>query len=92
MVETATYLHGASSRRHRDVMAPHLLQWHMIKEARQRGCGVYDFWGIDEQRWPGVTRFKRGFAGREITYPQSVDVVHRPSAYAAYRMAKKIKS
>lgn len=92
IVRTATYLHGASSRRHRDVMAPHLLQWRMIQEARQRGCGLYDFWGIDEQKWPGVTRFKRGFGGREIMYPQSVDIVYRPIAYAVYNIAKKIKS
>lgn len=87
----ATYLHGASRDRHREVMAPHLLQWRIIQEARQRGCGAYDFWGIDEQRWSGVTRFKRGFAGREIAYPQSVDIVYRPIAYTAYEIAKKIR-
>lgn len=88
---TATYLHGASSRRHRETMAPHLLQWRMIQEARQRGCAQYDFWGVDERRWPGVTRFKRGFGGREIVYPQSVDIAYRPVVYAAYWIAKKIK-
>ncbi|MFY9463357.1 MAG: peptidoglycan bridge formation glycyltransferase FemA/FemB family protein [Candidatus Sungiibacteriota bacterium] len=87
----STYLHGASARSHREVMAPHLLQWRVIQEARRRGCEQYDFWGIDEQRWPGVTRFKRGFGGREIMYPESVDIVYHPIAYAAYKIAKKIK-
>ncbi len=89
-IETATYLHGASSRDRREVMAPHLLQWRVIQEAKKRGCVQYDFWGIDERLWPGVTRFKRGFGGREIAYPQSIDIVYRPIVYDAYRIAKKI--
>jgi len=88
---SATYLHGASSGRHREVMAPHLLQWRIIREARRRGCAQYDLWGIDERRWPGVTRFKRGFGGRAIAYPRSADIVYRPLLYAAYRIARKIK-
>ncbi len=91
-VPCATYLHGASSSGHREVMASHLLQWRIIQDAKKRGCGIYDFWGIDEQRWPGVTRFKRGFGGREIIYPQSVDIVYRPVVYAAYQIAKKVIS
>ncbi len=87
----ATYLHGASAPRHREIMAPHLLQWRIIQEARKRGCAQYDFWGIDEQRWPGVTRFKRGFAGREIAYPRSMDIVYRPAWYALYALAKRGK-
>ena len=85
---SATYLHGASSRRHREVMAPHLLHWRIMREAKKRGVASYDLWGIDEQKWPGVTRFKRGFGGAEIAYPASVDVVYRPWWYRAYRVGE----
>ena len=42
--KTATYLFGASSDKYRNAMAPHLLQWMMIQDAKARGFNYYDFW------------------------------------------------
>jgi peptidoglycan pentaglycine glycine transferase (the first glycine) len=86
---TATYLHGASSKKFREMMAPHALQWAIMQEARKQKCSTYDFWGIDHVKWPGVTRFKKGFGGREISYPESFDVVYRTGWYFLYRLRKK---
>jgi len=66
---TATYLFGASSDEFRNVMAPHLLQWTAIKDAKENGFEFYDFWGAarkdskikQEKSWIGITRFKQGF-------------------------------
>jgi len=80
----ATYLHGASSREHKEAMASHLLHWRVIREAKNRGFRYYDFWGIDEERWPGLTRFKKGFGGEALIRPPSVDIVYRPGWYGAY--------
>ncbi len=88
--DQAIYLHGASSYEHRNLMAAPLLQWHQIQEAKRIGCKTYDFWGINEQKWPGVTRFKRGFGGQEITYPGAYDLVFRPMWYKLYKLAKRI--
>lgn len=87
----ATYLHGGSSREYREVMAPHLLHWAIIKEAKARGCRYYDLWGIDERKWPGLTRFKLGFGGEMVEYPPSLDIVYRPAWYRWYVLAKKLK-
>lgn len=62
----ATYLHGASSDIYRDVMAPYLLQWEAILEARRMNCTRYDFGGVNGRtytnpKWEGISRFKFGF-------------------------------
>ncbi len=88
--KTVIYLHGASDYEHRNLMAPHLLQWEQIKEAKKRGCVEYDFWGIDEKKWPGVTRFKKGFGGKEIEYPGAYDLVFQPIWYKIYKIARSI--
>lgn len=87
----ATYLHGASSRKNKEMMAPHLLHWRIIQEAKKRGLGQYDFWGVDEKKWPGVTRFKEGFSGDIVEYPLSVDIIYRPILYKIYRLARKLR-
>jgi len=89
--DLGVYVHGASANEHRNVMAPYLLQWEAIKIARERGCGFYDFNGIDEAKWPGVTRFKRGFGGEEIKYPGTFDLVFDKKYYLLYKVLRKIR-
>ena len=89
--DTATYIHGGSSNENREVMAPHDLQWHTIKLAKQAGLKYYDWHGINEKRWPGVTRFKIGFGGRPVTYPGTFDLVYDKEWYKIYKMVRKIR-
>lgn len=90
--DTVTYLHGASSNADRNLMAPYLLQWEVIKMARREGYKKYDFYGIDAKRWPGVTRFKSGFGGKVLVYPGTYDLVLKPWAYKLYSLLKRLKS
>ena len=87
--KTATSLHGASAAVHRDVMAPNLLHWRVMQDAKQHGFTSYDLWGIDEEKWPGVTRFKQGLGGNEVKRAQSFDIVFRPMWYKAYKILRK---
>jgi lipid II:glycine glycyltransferase (peptidoglycan interpeptide bridge formation enzyme) len=97
--QTATYLHGATDNTYRKVMAPHLLQWEQIKEAKKRGCQEYDFWGIANEHtkdkrapnWEGFTRFKKGFGGREVNYISYWDYPLNRSWYFLYRLVQKFR-
>lgn len=88
------YLHGASDYEYRNKMAPYLLQWQSITEAKEAGYKYYDFWGIDEEKWPGVTRFKIGFnQSKEATnYIGSWDEIYSGLWYNIYNLLKKKKS
>ncbi len=92
----AYYLHGASSYHHRQLMAPHLLQWEAIQQAKAAGCARYDFWGITTSDdpthpWAGITRFKRGFGGSEVSYQDSFDLVVDPARTRLYRLARSVR-
>lgn len=89
--KTAIYLHGASDYKYRNLMAPHLLQWEQIREVKKQGCAEYDFWGINEKKWPGVTRFKKGFGGKEVIYLGAYDLVFQPIWYKIYKLARKFR-
>ena len=64
----------------RKVPINYLLQWEAIKEAKKRGCDLYDFWGyVDPKKepnhpWAGPTLFKMGFSGRSYEYIKTQDL------------------
>ena len=88
----ACYLHGASDYEHRALMGPYLLHWRIIHELRSSGVAIYDLWGIDAKKWPGVTRFKLGWGGRTIEYPGAFDLVISRPWYAAYNLLTSIRT
>jgi lipid II:glycine glycyltransferase (peptidoglycan interpeptide bridge formation enzyme) len=97
--QTCTYLHGASDDSLRNVMAPFLLQWQQIKDAKAAGCTRYDFGGVKinltgGRSWAGVTRFKTGFSPntKPTEFPGCYDVIVSPVRYWGYRVIQKIKS
>lgn len=89
--DTATYIHGASSNENRQVMAPYLLQWQVIKTAKKAGFKYYDLYGVDEEKWPGVTRFKKGFRGSRVVYPGTFDIVYKKILYRSYQIARRAR-
>jgi len=42
-------MYGGSSSTTRDIRPSDLLQWEAIRQARERGCATYDFWGVPDE-------------------------------------------
>ncbi len=92
----AIYYYGASDHHHRKLMAPYLVQWHAIKEAKRQECKYFDFLGIAPEGaknhpWKGVTDFKKKFGGEVLSYPQARDLVISKHWYKLYTLRKKMK-
>lgn len=93
---TRTYLHGASSSQHRGFMAPYLLHWELLRDAREQGMSSYDWWGVapvdapQSHPWAGISRFKRGFPGEEYASPGTYDVVLQPRRYRFYQCVRSL--
>ncbi len=93
--ETALYYYGASSWQERSVMAPYIVQWVAIEEAKKRGCSVYDFlWvaGPDEKHSPleWVTDFKLKLSKDIQLVSQSIIYVHKKRKYFFIKLLKKL--
>lgn len=72
--KTAYYYYAFTSKEGRKKFAQYLLVWEAIKLAKKRGCRIFDFEGIYDERfpikaWKGFSHFKESFGGREIEYP-----------------------
>lgn len=98
---TRTFLFGGSGELHKNVMAPYLLHWQAMVDAKNQGLNFYDFWGIETSAGdiPGFVRFKLGFGGEQKQYAGTYDVIIKPAQYKLYRLfrvakrqAKKIRS
>ncbi len=88
--DTCYYLHGGSDHELRQYMAPYGLHWGMIKFLKTRGIKHYDFGGSETTKWPGITRFKLGWGGRQVEYPGSFDMSIRPLWFFVYKIVRKI--
>jgi len=89
--DKAVYMHGASDNKFRNTMATYILQWTAIMTAQRVGLKYYDWHGIDEKKWPGVTRFKLGFGGYPVEYAGTWDVVFRPVFYRFYGILRRLR-
>lgn len=84
--QRATYFFGASLDIHRNVMAPYLLHFEIMRRAKARGVKEYDLWGVapdnkPDDPWQDISVFKRKFGGREVELVPSLDHVYDHEAY-----------
>jgi len=95
----STYKDGASIRKRTAYGASHLLQWHVIEWAKEKGALIHDFCGsppsdrIDDPTHPhyGVGLFKRSFNKTVVDYIGCDDYVLNHVIYAAWtRLGERV--
>ena len=75
----AFYHQGASSLRDPKIPVSYLLLWEAIREAKNRSCQKFNFWGVSPEDkknhpWYGLTLFKMGFGGYKKQYVKTQDL------------------
>lgn len=97
--EIGFYHQAVRDPKYDKIPAVYLIQWEAIKEAKNRGCKLYDFWGyIDPKEnpghpWAGPTLFKMGFGGYKKEYLKTQDLSLSKKYWLTYFFEKlrKIK-
>ena len=88
------YHQAASLKKYAKLSIPYLIQWEAIKEAKNRGCSLYDFWGFVDPKtqpnhpWAGPTLFKIGFGGKAKEYVKTQDLVISKKYWLTYAFEK----
>lgn len=87
----AWYKDGGSTKEHSDLMAPHILQWEVMRWLRARGVRSYDLVAVppaaklsDSHPLQGLYRFKSGFNETITEYVGTWDLPLRPRAYGVW--------
>ncbi len=89
-------LQGAQSEQGRKLHATGILTIKLILDAAEKGQKTFDFWGIAPENapkdhpWQGFTSFKKTFAGTEVDYAGTYDLILDPSKYRLYSLLRKI--
>lgn len=92
------YHQAASREKYAKFSIPYLILWEAIKEAKNRGCKLFDFWGfVDPQKrpkhpWAGPTLFKMGFGGKPYEYVKTQDFPFSKKYWLTYLFEKLRKT
>ena len=83
----AVYHYGIGTLEGRKYPGASLIQWEAIKEAKKRGMGYYNFWGVAPEsdkthRFYTISIFKRGFGGEDTKYLRAQDLIMNKPLYA----------
>lgn len=95
--DTRYNLQGAQTDEGRKLHATGILTIQLIKDAREKGLKKFDFWGIapegapKDHPWAGFTSFKKTFAGYEVDFAGTYDIVRKPAKYKTYQLMRKIR-
>ncbi len=91
----AHYVFAGSSNDFRKIAPAYSVIWAAMKEAKERGCTLFNFGGITDDvkghDLGGVTGFKKRFGGYRIEHANPVDFVCKPAHYAMFKLYKLLR-
>lgn len=82
------YPYGASTEKHKNVMANNLMMWEAIRFGKNLGLSTFDLWGREEGK--GFTRFKEGYGPQVVEFLGTWDLVASP-LYYLYRFSEAVR-
>lgn len=91
------YPYGASTRKHKELMAPTLLMWEAIRFGQAHGCQSFDLWGSagpnpsPNHPYFGFHKFKEGFSPKTVEFVGTYDLVINPFLYRLYNLADYLR-
>lgn len=94
---TLYYPYGASSTKHREVMASNLMMWETIKFGKKIGLKNFDMWGAlgpnpdSNDPWYGFHKFKEGYGARHVEFVGSYDYVLNKKLYFIYNILNNVR-
>jgi peptidoglycan pentaglycine glycine transferase (the first glycine) len=89
------YVFAGSSNDYRKIAPAYFLIWETIKIARDRGCTLFNFGGVQDEvkklHLQGVTSFKKRYGGYQLDHGLPADLVINHLRYLALRIYKTIR-
>lgn len=91
------YPYGASTTKHKEVMANNLLMWEVIRYGKSKNCTEFDMWGSlgndpdQKDSWYGFHKFKQGYGGELVEFAGTFDLVVDSFSYKVYLIVEKLR-
>ncbi len=83
------YPYGASSTKHKNVMANNLMMWEAIRLGKKLGLKTFDLWGREPGK--GFTKFREGYNPEVVDFLGTWDLVVNKPLYYPYRAAESFR-
>ena len=94
--DTRYNLQGAQSEQGRKLHATGILTIKLIQDAAEKKLKTFDFWGIAPENapknhpWAGFTNFKKTFAGQELDFAGTYDLILNRPRYTLYSLLRHL--
>lgn len=94
--EEAIYLYGGTAPQDRNLYASYLVQWAGMREAKRRGCTLYNMTGVSatddpSEAWYGLRQFKLKFGAEVLHLVGARDFPYRRQLYSLFTNADRAR-